>query len=118
MNKQKIYSICGVLWFIMDIFWYYKLMYPAFIMGVLTAISAFVGMRILSIDESPDDYITAAVFSWILLNLCSLIREMYPTPQIEKLTDILGLLFTIIGVVCLIVVGFKNKRLFENFKRL
>jgi hypothetical protein len=114
MTKQKIYGLCGVLWFAMDIAWYWHFHYIALIIGSLTLMSCVCGMfiHIRSKKDIHIFYIVLATFSWIMLNICSLLRDMYV--DLILYLNYFAFMFSLLGVLCLIAVGSN----IEKFKKL
>lgn len=117
--KHKIYSLCGILWFLMDVFWFWKYYHIGLVFGIATAMSCIVALTIKPYPKQLEQTLILATFAWVMLNVCFLITDMYAeikdTVQIAKF---FGFFFTILGVVSLIRIGITDHKVFENFKKL
>lgn len=121
MSKQKIYALCGILWFAMDVSWYWHSFGVALFFGILTALTGIAGLLIYHHTKNTEFYLVLATFSWIMLNMCSLVKDTFAPLQSETLigfANLFAFIFTFIGSQALIAVGINNRDLFEKFKKL
>lgn len=117
--KHKIYALCGILWFLMDVFWFWKLFYVGLLFGTATAMSCIVALTIKPYPKHLQLTLVLATFSWVMLNVCFLITDMYAeSNEIVFIAKFFGFIFTIIGGISLIKIGITNHKIFENFKKL
>ncbi len=113
--KTKIYALCGIAWFLMDCFWYVKFFPAALFFGGLTVATSICGLFIYNRKRNTEFYIVIATFAWIMINMCSLLGEMYPD---EKLIPLFGYISIVIGSQALLAVLFINRSFFEKFRKL
>jgi hypothetical protein len=121
MNKQKIYALCGVLWFAMDVCWYWHFFGFALFYGILTTITSIAGLLIYQRSKNTEYYLVLATFSWIILNMCSLIKDTFAELNSKPLIltlNLVAFMFIFIGIQALIAVAINNRDLFEKFKKL
>jgi hypothetical protein len=121
MTKQKLYALCGLLWFAMDVAWYWHSFATALFFGIMTAITGVAGLLIYYRSKSTEYYIVLATFSWIMLNMCSLVKDTFAPLESETLigfANLFAFIFSFIGAQALIAVGINNSDLFDKFKKL
>lgn len=116
---ERVYGICGISWFLMDAFWFYKLYPMTILFGVITLISAIGGLVVYSLftsyeKKTPNHNIALATFSWIMLNVCALSMELSES-GLFKTT---GTIFLVLGGVSLIDLIFTNGKFLDKFRRL
>ena len=117
--KHKIYALCGILWFMMDVFWFWKQFHIGLIFGTATAMSCIVALTIKPYPKGLQKTLILATFSWVMLNVCFLITDMYgESYEIVFIGKFLGFIFIITGVVSLIKIGITDHSVFNNFKKL
>lgn len=117
--KQKIYALCGILWFLMDVFWFWKQSHVGLVFGTTTAMTCILALTIKPYPKPLELTVILATFSWVMLNVCFLIMDMYASaPEIVLIAKYFGFIFTVLGIQSLIKIGITDHRVFENFKKL
>lgn len=103
----------------MDVFWFWKVFYVGLVFGILSTMSCVVGLYINPRMKSIEYSVLLATFSWIMLNVCFLVSDMFASNNnILGLTKFGGFIFTVLGIQSLIRIAVTNPRIFENFKKL
>jgi len=117
--KHKIYALCGILWFLMDVFWFWKCFHIGLVFGTTTAMSCIIALTIRPYPKPLEYTVILATFSWVMLNVCFLITDMYAeSKEIIFIAKIFGFIFTVLGAISLIKIGITDHKVFENFKKL
>jgi hypothetical protein len=103
----------------MDVFWFWKQFYIGLVFGTATAMSCIVALTIKPYPKPLEATVILATFSWVMLNVCFLITDMYATtPKIVLMAKFFGFIFTVLGIQSLIKIGITNHKVFENLKKL
>lgn len=103
----------------MDVFWFWKQFHIGLVFGTATAMACIVALTIKPYPKSIEQTLIIATFSWVMLNVCFLITDMYAdSKDIILIGKAFGFYFTVLGVISLIKIAITDRKLFENFKKL
>ena len=117
--KHKVYALCGIFWFIMDCFWFWKFYYPAFVFGILTVVTSVSGMLIYHRKQNTEYYVVLATFAWIMLNMCAVTGDLYAKYEtLNQFLKLFGFISCMVGAQAIIAIAIYNRNLFEKFKKL
>lgn len=122
MIKERIYSLCGVSWFVMDVFWFWKFHYLSAVFAAITLVSCISGLFIYNAStKGGNHYVALATTSWLLLNICALCIDMFPEPEYSGVVffaKFLGFVFSFIGAQSVLALAIDHRDVFNKFKRL